>query len=59
VLQGLADPPGLIASATLSKAPDIYAHGFAMLALAPSKATVGYFEDRNGSAVELYSEQID
>jgi hypothetical protein len=30
-----------------------------MIALAPRKATVDYFEDRNGSPVKLYSEEID
>jgi predicted phosphodiesterase len=58
VLDGLADPPGTIAAAALSSTPDIYAHGFAMIALAPDKATIGYYEDRNGSPVSLYTEQI-
>jgi hypothetical protein len=58
VLTDLSDPPGIIAAATLSKTPDIYAHGFATIALAPGKATVDYYEDRNGSAFKLYSEKI-
>jgi predicted phosphodiesterase len=59
VPQNLTDPPGIIAAATLSHTADIYAHGFAMIALAPGEATVDYYENRNGSAVKLYSEQID
>jgi hypothetical protein len=59
VLPDLTDPPGIIAAATLSKTPDIYAHGFAMVSLAPGKATVDYYEDRNGSAFKLYSEPIE
>ncbi len=59
VLRDLTDPPGIIAAATLSKTQDVYAHGFMMIALAPGKATVDYFEDRNGSPVKLYSEEID
>ncbi len=59
MLRDLTDPPGIIAAATLSKTQDVYAHGFMMIALAPGKATVDYFEDRNGSPVKLYSEEID
>jgi len=59
VLPDLTDPPGIIAAATLSKTPDIYAHGFAMVALAPGKVTINYYEDRNGSPFKLYSEEIE
>jgi hypothetical protein len=58
-LPGLAVPPSIIAAATLTKTSDIYAHGFAMIALAPGKATIDYYEDRNGSAFRLYSEEIE
>jgi hypothetical protein len=36
----------------LSKTPDIYAHGFAMVSLAPDKATVDYYENRKRVGVQ-------
>jgi hypothetical protein len=59
LLPDLANSPGILSGTTLSQTPDIYAHGFAMISLAPGKATVDYYEDRNGAAFKLYNEEIE
>jgi predicted phosphodiesterase len=59
MVNDLDDPPGFVDTIKLSKTDDIYAHGFATIALAPGTAAADYFEDRAGAAVKIHSETID
>jgi predicted phosphodiesterase len=59
VRSDIDDPPGIVETAKLSTAGDVYTNGFAMLLLEPSIATAEYFEDRGGTATKIHSETID
>ena len=59
VLDGIDDPPKITKRTKLSVRDNIYAHGFAVLALGKTKVDVDYFEDIGGTVKRHYSEQIE
>jgi predicted phosphodiesterase len=58
VVGEIDNPPDIVDEAKLSVADGIYAHGFAMLQFRSSAIAVDYFEDRNGTEHNAYSETI-
>jgi V8-like Glu-specific endopeptidase len=58
-LEGLRNPPKIVAATEVSHDGSYYRHGFAMLTLnAGGAGTAEYFEDREGIATRTYTETL-
>lgn len=56
---GLDQTPTTIANTHLQKQGSVYAHGYAVLAFSPEICLAEYYQDLNGKAALVYSENID
>jgi len=58
-LPGFDRTPTVVPNTQLKHQGGVYAHGYAVLTLAPDSCSVEYYQDLDGQAAQIYTEMLD